>query len=349
MGCRLWLVTVATVVLSAAVAACGSKEEGTAAPKAAEPASAGLMLDYAFYGAHAPFSLAQERGYYDKAGVELELQPGQGSTPTIQAVATGKVDFGFASSLQLAQMKAQDPSIKVKVIAQINQRAPWYVAFIKGKGIDTPEDLADKTWAAPPGTATEAFYRAFMKAKGLPLGKFVGTTGYYQALLAGQVDVAPDTLTTYPYLEEAAEPKGVPTGYFMLAEEAPELDSYSWALIAHDDTLAERPDVVKRFVDATLHGWSDAIEDPTAAVASFRSLEPTAKDKTTAGELKYMLVLVDSPVACKDGMGTSDAQEWESTAKIAAKNADVAEVPVATELYTNDFLPSEPYIPASCK
>jgi NitT/TauT family transport system substrate-binding protein len=334
-------------------AACGSDEGAGEKSAAAEPAvkktsKASFMLDFAYYGGHAPFALTVEREHYKAAGLDVAIQPGQGSTPTIQAVAAGKVDFGYASSLALAQLKAKDPSVDVKVIAQINQTAPWYVAYIKGKGISSTADLAGKSWAAPPGSAPEAFYRAFMAAKGLKLGKFIGTQAFDQALLAGQVDVVADSLTAYPYLVEAAKAKKIETDYFLLAEDAPEMESYSWGIIARADTLEKRPDDAKAFVDATLKGWSDAGATPADAVKAFHRFNPTAKDESTTEELKYMMLLVTSDAACEHGMGWTDDAEAQRTAEIGAKNAGAATPADPKSIWTNDFLPSKPYIPANC-
>ena len=55
-----------------------------------------LMLNWYLYSEHAPFFLGRERGYYEAEGIDLDIQEGRGSGPTIQAVAAKTVPFAYA-------------------------------------------------------------------------------------------------------------------------------------------------------------------------------------------------------------------------------------------------------------
>lgn len=344
------VIALCVVIPAALLVACSSGANGGGGSGgSASGAKVTFMLDYSYYGGHAPFALAEQHKYYDQPGLDVQIEPGQSSTVTVQTVADGKATFGFASSLQLAQMKAVDPSLDVKVIAQINQQAPWYVTYVKGRGINSPSDLSGKSWGGTPGGPPQQFYKLYMKLKGMTPGPFTGITSFYPALLAGKIDLAVDALTAYPYLEAAAKAQGLQTGYFLLSSLAPQLQSYSWALIARDDTLSKSPAMVSKFVQATLHGWQDALQDPPAAVTAYdHLLDPTANAATTAAELKYMLELVHSPAVCVHGLGWSNPSEWLHTAQLGADGAGKSQAPDATTLYTNEFLPTHNYIPAGC-
>ena len=55
-----------------------------------------LMLNWYLYSEHAPFFLGREKGYFEAEGIDLDIQEGRGSGPTIQAVAAKTVPFGYA-------------------------------------------------------------------------------------------------------------------------------------------------------------------------------------------------------------------------------------------------------------
>src|SRR5437868_3438462 len=78
--------------------------------QAAEPASLKFTLDWVLQGQQAPFILAQERGYYTAAGVNLTaLDAGRGSTDTIGRVAGGAYEIGFGDLGSLIEYNAKFP------------------------------------------------------------------------------------------------------------------------------------------------------------------------------------------------------------------------------------------------
>jgi NitT/TauT family transport system substrate-binding protein len=69
-----------------------------------------LLLNWYVYSEHAPFFLGLERGFFSHEGIELQIQEGRGSVPTVQAVANGTADFGYAdvaSVIKAAARKAR--------------------------------------------------------------------------------------------------------------------------------------------------------------------------------------------------------------------------------------------------
>jgi len=54
-----------------------------------------FRLDWSLYGVHAPFFLAQEKGYFEKEGLKVDIQEGQGSATVMQLVAQGRDQIGL--------------------------------------------------------------------------------------------------------------------------------------------------------------------------------------------------------------------------------------------------------------
>ena len=70
-----------------------------------------LLLNFYLYSEHAPFFLGRERGYFADQGIDLDIQEGRGSGPTVQAIAAGTAQFGYADIASM--VKAADKVCKV--------------------------------------------------------------------------------------------------------------------------------------------------------------------------------------------------------------------------------------------
>src|SRR5579875_4134336 len=79
-----------------------------------QPTPVKLRMDVFFYGAHVPLLLGIVDGIYKKYGLDVTAETGRGSATTIQTVANGSDDFGFADGGTLA--KLVDKGLKAKMI-----------------------------------------------------------------------------------------------------------------------------------------------------------------------------------------------------------------------------------------
>src|SRR6202012_6027857 len=83
------------------------------------PTKAVLLLNWYVYSEHAPFFLGLERGYFSAEGIDLQIQEGRGSVPTVQAAAAGTADFGYADAASVIKAASQGaPVITTGVLLQ---------------------------------------------------------------------------------------------------------------------------------------------------------------------------------------------------------------------------------------
>src|SRR5471032_1202284 len=68
-----------------------------------------FTLDWVFQGPGAPFLVALEKGYYKAEGLDVTMDPGQGSGATIQRIATGAYQIGFADVNSVIEYNAKNP------------------------------------------------------------------------------------------------------------------------------------------------------------------------------------------------------------------------------------------------
>jgi NitT/TauT family transport system substrate-binding protein len=123
-----------------------------------------VMTDWAAHGMHAGLFLAQEKGWYKEAGLNVDLQDGKGSQRTIELVGTGNVDVGFAQLSIMAVARSQ--GVPVKAIAVFIRNNDNGVMFAADSDIKTLKDLEGKTVAYTAGSGDGSFVPLFLKRRG---------------------------------------------------------------------------------------------------------------------------------------------------------------------------------------
>ncbi len=96
-------------------------------------------LNFVPYGIHTAFYAAQEKGFYDRANLDVTNQRGTGSADTVTKVATGSVDVGFADAGSVVVGRAK--GAKVTMVAMILDKGVSTIYTYKGSAITRPKDL----------------------------------------------------------------------------------------------------------------------------------------------------------------------------------------------------------------
>ncbi len=198
------------------------------------PASAGraaekvtLRLDWSYWGGHAPFFVAVEKGFFARRGLDVAVQDGKGSRITAVVVGEGKDDFGFADSTSVATGISQGLGAKViAIITAGGSDATLLEAFLTKNNVDLGKVKLEKM----PGDAKPAALLA-RKVHG------ISSQGFYNM----------------PILEaQGAKPRQL-----LFADYG--LPGLNYGVFTSKKMIQERPDTVRRFVAATLEGWDYAI------------------------------------------------------------------------------------------
>ena len=303
------------------------------AAHAADSTPTSLRLDWRPGAQHSPFFLAQERGYYQDAGLELEIITGSGSSDTVQQVGAGRVELGVADALVLAQGAEQQ--VPITAIAAYYQSSPVVVMSPKDAPITSPEQLPGVKLGHNSGSATSQGLEALTAANGMtmrdlnliPMGFGV------QPLLAGQVEAMMGFAMNQPI---AAEEAGMPIQTMPISDHG--VDNYGLMLVANSSFMADNPDLVQGFVTATLRGIRDAIANPEAAVAA---LMASVDEGDAAREMKVLAATVPYWLGDEGDESTIGHQKlarWEQTIAIAEELGLIETEPDASSIFTTKFV-----------
>jgi NitT/TauT family transport system substrate-binding protein len=329
---RSWRLLVAGTGLAIAAIATGS----AITPRAAAQDKVTFRMNWYWGGIHAPFALAKERGYFEKAGVNVEILEGRGSATTIQLIGNKSDTFGWADGVSLTQNAVK--GVPVKAVATILNVLPYAVVSLEETNIRTAKDLEGKTLAITPGDGLTQTWPAVVAANKLntdsiklihmdPKAKIPAVTERQAHALLGGADDQPI----------AMEVKGFKTRVLKFSDLG--VPTVGFTVLAHQDTIKERPDLVRKVVAATVKGFEDAAKDPEAAVAALMKLAPLADRETVRRQLAVDLGLLFSPANKQKRVGFGPPEDWDATLEVLKKYRGLETALPATAFYTNEFLP----------
>lgn len=299
-----------------------------------------LGLDWQVLGRHAGFFVAKEKGYYQREGLDVDIKRGYGAADAAKRVAAGDSTFGFGDAASLVLARSQ--GVDVKAVAMIYARAPYVLWTRKAAGIHAPKDLEGKTIGSPAGASVRVLFPAFAAAAGIDQEKIKWTTvdvaGLYPLLFSGRADAIVDYELGWPTISKKAKEAGVAIGSLKLADYG--LDIYSNAIIVTDSTAKTKPDLVRRFVKASLEGMRTAFADPAAAGKLLAKSYPMLDPQSAAGEVEIVRSLAETDEARQHGLGYMSPEKMTRTRDVVVKAYEIkVDVPVDS-LYTDKFLPT---------
>ena len=329
-----------TAVIGLALTGCGASTPGTQA-NSSNPGTAGhanlkFQLNSPGGGYNSGYALALEKGYYSTAGLDVTIEPGNGSATTAQLVAAGKVDVAFADAAAVMKLVAQ--GAEITVVGTILQGNPNEVTSLKKAGITKVADLKGKKVALPNGYSQTAMFPLLLKANGLEAADMqvvnMPPESMVASLLQGQVDAILGSMDNFSVQlkNEGADTVNLP----FIDNGAP---TVAQSIIASNAYLKSNPEVVKSFVAASLKGWNDAIDSPADALSALQKLFPEVNMNLAPGQLDATIYLMCANRA--QHVGKASPEQWNDTVKIlSAIGILPAEIP-ASKYYSYDYLPAD--------
>lgn len=220
-----------------------------------------IALDWTLNTNHIGLVVAQDRGFYEDAGLDVEILP-YSDTSSSALLAAGATDFAYLTSLGFMSAKAADADL-VALWATMQHENGRLVYNSDNTEITRPADLSGKTYAGF-GSAWEAALIGTMIANdgGEPVWDTVTLgTGAYEALASGAVDF---TLEVATWEGVNGELLGRKQSSFTYADYGIP-DQQNGYIGTRSEVLAEHPDMVRDFMLATQKGYEWAADHPRAA------------------------------------------------------------------------------------
>lgn len=294
-----------------------------------------LRLNWYLGGLHVPFYYGKDKGFYKEEGIDLTINEGRGSGNTAQVVAAGSDTFGLADSSSLITTAAKGADIK-SVMSLLNSTG-FSVVSLASAGIKTPKDLEGKSLAVSPGDPLGQLFRALAAHNKLDMNtiKFV------------QVDPAAKVVSV---LEKRVDALlgGADDQYFLIKYKGVEPAALRYAdhganivgmtILTSGNLIKTKPDLVRRFVKATVRSWEEAKKNPGAAVDAAMKAKADLNRQSTLDQMMVDFELLDSPNS-KGKVGLGAKADWDQTLTLLRQYRDLDTKEPWTTFHTNEFLP----------
>jgi NitT/TauT family transport system substrate-binding protein len=308
------------------------------AQTARPPEKITFLLDFTPYGKHAPFFVALEKGFWKDAGFDVTIVKGEGSATTISSYAAGAANFAFSDTPTL--ILARSKGVPVKVAGVIHDKSLYALGTLVENNIKAPQDLKGKRIGSSVGDASRVMFPAFAKINGIEADsvRWVDMTppARVASLVLGQVDAVMLFLTETPTFSAKAKEAGKQWRDFPYADYG--LDLYSHGLLVRDDLIANQPDRVKRFIEATMQAWAWSIEHPQEALAMFLKHNPAVDPDQAREHFRIAIKHLMTDTAKREGIGYIDPEKMKRTVDFVSQYFNVQGVSV-DDVYTNRFTP----------
>jgi NitT/TauT family transport system substrate-binding protein len=279
-----------------------------------------VQLDYVVRGNHAMFFVAKKKGYFEKQGIDVTaIQRGTGSPNAMRIVGNGTAQFGFGDLPTLAVARSQN--VPVVAISAVNQHSPLGMLSLASKHkLTKPSDLKGLNIGVQPSGSTYVFLKAFLASNGMTMDDVKQSTvtpPYESYLLLGRVDTVPGYIDAeVPELEAKA---GGPGSLSIMQGSDFGYTVYGSGLFTSEKMIAEKSDLVQRFVTAYTQAFADVIKSPKEAADIIVEANPEYADKKEI-LVKQIEADVKSTFFSADtkahGIGWMTKEKWASTAKI---------------------------------
>jgi NitT/TauT family transport system substrate-binding protein len=293
-----------------------------------------LITDFGFNGRHAYFFAALDKGFYRDAGLDVKIVRGQGSVDAIRQVGAGNATFGFADAGSLVLARAND-RIPVRLVAIVYGKPPQAIFCREDAGLKKPADLEGAAIANPAGGSIPDLFPAFARAAGIDARKVRWVVASSEALpgllAAGRIPC----VGQFTVGEAMLRAQVAPAGLVRFAYADPGLSYYGNGLVATDETIAARPDLVRRFVAATVRGMTDAFADPAAAGAIMHRIVPQVDAAVARDETKAVAGLAQIP---GQPLGEIDPVRTDATLDVVKGAFKLATPVAAADVYAPGFV-----------
>lgn len=299
----------------------------TSAP---EPAQVSVRLKWMHQTQFAGIYVAEQEGYYAEENLAVTIEPiDLDRQITTEYVLAGENDFAIGSGEEMIIARSEGQPVRaVAVIFRLNPLV--YIAPAEA-GINSPADLAGKTIALSPGQGTY-LYEAMMSQAGVD---------------RSQIDEIDMTVwDVYECWETADACAHYATNGLARAQydgvEATALwpidygvPFYADVIFTSDEFIEKHPDVVERFVHATLKGWQKAIENPELAVDAALTFDDSLNRGFQLAAMEMSIPLIDTG---EDAIGWMKPEIWRTMHDILLEQGLIAAPVDLTTVYTNEFV-----------
>lgn len=303
------------VMLSACMAfslcACGNtaterNSDATAEKSTKNSKKITMVLDWTPNTNHTGIYVAQEKGYFKEAGLDvLVIQPPDNGATDL--VASGGAEFGIDFQDTLAAAFSSDSPLPVTAVAAILQHNTSGLISLKKKGIDSPGKLEGHSYATWDSPIEQAVLKNVVEKDGGDFSRVKLISTYVEDIVAALHADIESVWIYYGWDGVKCDMEGLSKNFLPFADMNPTFDYYSPVIIGNNDYMKKNPDTTKAFLSAVKKGYEYAAGNPSDAADILLKAVPELDEKLVQKSQEY---LSKQYIADAAQWGEIDANRW---------------------------------------
>ena len=265
-----------------------------------------MVLDWTPNTNHTGIYVAQEKGYFKEAGLDVSViqPPDNGAT---DLVASGGAEFGIDFQDTLAAAFSSDSPLPVTAVAAILQHNTSGLISLKKKGIDSPGKLEGHSYATWDSPIEQAVLKNVVEKDGGDFSRVKLISTYVEDIVAALHADIESVWIYYGWDGVKCDMEGLSTNFLPFADMNPTFDYYSPVIIGNNDYMKKNPDTTKAFLSAVKKGYEYAAGNPSDAADILLKAVPELDEKLVQKSQEY---LSKQYIADAAQWGEIDANRW---------------------------------------
>ena len=308
------------VMVSLASAGCASGENQAPLDQVS------IQLKWHHQAQFAGFYAADQHGYYADEGLSVSFIEGGPEVDLTNSLLDGTAQFSVAGADSLIVSRAEGRSIGA--IAVVFRRNPLVFFTMADSNITRPQDFVGKKLRVTPFQM--AIFTTMMDRVGVSSDQYTLVCCELEPFLSGDIDVSEGYLTNEVLAAQSAGHK-----INIIYPEDYGVHIYADTIIAADETITNNPDLVSRFLRATLDGWRWAIENPELAAVLALKYDPALNADLQIAQMLAGIPLIHTG---EDQIGWMRSDVWQGMIGWLRDQAILTEPMESDEVYTMQFL-----------
>ncbi|MEO8125331.1 MAG: ABC transporter substrate-binding protein [Burkholderiales bacterium] len=294
-----------------------------------------FVLNWVPGGDHAPYYYAKKMGWYEKAGIDLNLEPGKGSAMATQRVGAGVTPIGLAdmAGVLVAKGKGADTVAVYNVYANSPQGMYW----LKSSGIKGVKDFPGKKIGNPAADGARVMWPALAKANGIDPKSVTWVNIDANAKLAALKSKSVDITTSFYNIHHIFQRElGDDMGF--LAWKDAGINPYGNSIIVNAKFLAENKPLIESFVKVTQRAFAACVNDPKPCVQALVDANGALKFDNELENWMLVETLMSDKFSREVALGYFDPGRMQSDYDLVKEYIGIDKPFDVKSVYTNEFL-----------
>lgn len=278
---------------------------------------------------HGGLYAAQMKDLYKQEGLNVTIQPGAPQVSPLQIVVAGHAQFGLADASEL--LMARQEGLPVVALAAFFQTTPQALIYHKSQDIKDFKDLNGRKVYVSPGAR---YWQHIKKKYELDQVQELKYNGQFANFMADETSVVQGYLTSEPFI--LAE-QGVKTDWLPVSESG--YAPYQSVLFTTEGFLKQNPDVVKKYVQATIEGWRYYMRFSGVVNPYIQQFNPDVKLSVMNATAKAQKNWILRGEAETQGIGYMTKERWAQTQQQLIEMGEMKKEVDLDKVFTTEYLP----------